>query len=118
MPYLIVRGALKFMAFTESVFGAKEISANRAMRGPQTVMHAEIRIGDSTIMFADSTDEFAPRSAALFVYVEDADLTYKAALSKAAKSIREPSDQPYGRSAGVEDSFGNQWWITSVSGKA
>ncbi|WP_431200968.1 hypothetical protein ACQ86K_30970 [Mucilaginibacter sp. P19] len=24
-----------------------------------------------------------------------------------------PADQPYGRSAGVKDPFGNTWWITN-----
>ena len=33
---------------------------------------------------------------------------------RAAKSLREPADQPYGdRTGGVEDAFGNQWWIAT-----
>jgi PhnB protein len=39
---------------------------------------------------------------------------YKRALDAAATSIMEPADQFYDdRSAGVNDQFGNRWWITT-----
>ena len=50
--------------------------------------------------------------AMLYVYVEDVDATYQRALQAGATSVSEPKDQFYGdRSAGVQDSCGNQWWI-------
>ena len=73
MPYLIVRDAAKFLDFTSKVFGAVE--KLKIMRDEKLIQHAEIRIGDSVIMFADATAEYQPRAAALFVYVEDADRT-------------------------------------------
>ena len=52
--------------------------------------------------------------AMLHIYIEDVDAVYRRALQAGAKSIREPADQPYGdRSSGVEDEFGNQWWIST-----
>ena len=66
-------------------------------------------------MFADSTDKIPQRNAGFFIYVEDADKTYKEALALGAKSVSEPADQEYGRSAGIEDPFGNAWWPTSLA---
>lgn len=35
-------------------------------------------------------------------------------VQNAAKVINEVADQPYGRSGGVTDPFGNSWWVTST----
>ncbi len=114
IPYLIVKGAQKFIEFTKKVFGAVENTSHRHLRDETIIMHSEVMIGDSTIMFADSTDQFQPCTTGLFVYVDNADDTYKKAIDNGSKVITEMSDQPYGRSGGVEDPFGNTWWITSV----
>ncbi len=114
MPYLILNNAQKFVDFTEKVFNATENKSNRHMRDENIIMHSEVTIGGSTIMFADSTEQFPPRTTGLFVYVDNADDTYKQAIDNGAKVLTELSDQPYGRSGGVEDPFGNTWWITSV----
>ncbi len=112
MPYLIVEGAEKFSNFTQAVFGAVE--QLRVPRSPGVIMHAEINIGGSTIMFADATEQYPPRPAGMFIYVQDADETYARALYEGATAISPMADQPYGRSGGVMDPFGNSWWITSV----
>jgi PhnB protein len=50
----------------------------------------------------------------LHLYVNDADATYQRALQAGATSIMEPADQFYGdRSAGVQDTVGNRWWIAT-----
>lgn len=111
MPYLIVPGAARFFDFMQKVFGAREKMTT--MRDVHTIMHAELWIGESTIMYADSTDQYPPSTAGLFVYVEDADATYAKALAEGATSVQEPVDQHYGRSAGIKDPVGNTWWLTS-----
>jgi uncharacterized glyoxalase superfamily protein PhnB len=76
-------------------------------------MHAEIKIGDSIVMLGEGQDD-KKFPAMLHIYMEDVDAVYRRALQAGAKSIREPVDQPYGdRSSGVEDEFGNQWWIST-----
>lgn len=114
MPYLILKGAAKFIDFTKTVFGAVSLPKNLHMRDEHTIQHGEIMIEDSTIMFADSTKEFKSSPSGLFVYVENADKTYKKALEAGGKSVMDLSDQSYGRTCGVEDPCGNVWWITSV----
>ena len=66
MPYLIVPGAEKFSAFMQKVFDAEE-TFKRLREDEKTVMHAEIKIGNNTIMFADTTDKFKTSNAGLFI---------------------------------------------------
>jgi len=112
MPYLIVQNASAFFSFMQAVFNATE--KMKVMRDDYIIMHAEMQLGNSTIMFTDATDEFPVQTAGLFVYVDDCDATYVKALGLNANSIMPPADQDYGRSAGIADPYGNTWWITSV----
>jgi PhnB protein len=111
MPYLIIKGANGFIKFMQEVFGAEE--KMRHMRGESTVMHAEIKIGDSIVMLADATDEYPPRTGGFFIYVAEADEVYRKAISAGATAITPMADQPYGRSGGIQDAHGNTWWVTS-----
>jgi len=113
MPYLILKGAAQFIDFSKKVFDAKD-SNEQVLRDDGTVQHAEIILNDSTIMVTDEIKDWPQQNANLFVYVPDADETYKKALENGATSLMELSDQDYGRTCGVTDPFGNIWWITSI----
>ena len=113
MPYLILKGAAQFIDFTKKVFDAKD-SNEQVLRDDGTVQHAEIILNDSTIMVTDEIKDWPQQNANLFVYVPNADETYKKALENGAASLMELSDQDYGRTCGVTDPFGNIWWITSI----
>ncbi|OCB75952.1 glyoxalase [Flavobacterium piscis] len=113
MPYLILKGASRFIDFCKKVFDAKD-SNQQVLRDDGTVMHAEIIVNGSTIMVTDETKDWSQQNANLFVYVPDADETYQKALDNGATSLMGLSDQDYGRTCGVTDPFGNIWWITSV----
>jgi PhnB protein len=114
MPYLIINNAALFIEFTEQVFNAK--LNYKAMRDEKTIMHGEIMIDECTLMFADATPLYTERPAGMFVYVHDADEVFKKAIDAGATIITTVSDQPYGRSGGVLDPFGNTWWITTANG--
>jgi uncharacterized glyoxalase superfamily protein PhnB len=113
MPYLMVADAEKLLVFLQTVFNAQETYKALQPDG-QSIMHAEVNIGGSTIMFANTTDQWKAEPANLFIYVPDADATFKTALEAGATSVMELADKDYGRSGGVQDPFGNVWWITSV----
>jgi uncharacterized glyoxalase superfamily protein PhnB len=109
-PVLTVQGAAKLIDFLKQAFDAEELYR---LDGPNsTVLHAEVKIGDSMIMVGEATDQWKPMQVAVALYVRDADEWYRRALRAGATSVREPSDQFYGdRSAGVKDFAGNHWWI-------
>ena len=55
-----------------------------------------------------------PTPAFLYVYVPNADDTYRLAITAGARSIEEPINLPYGdRRAMVEDRWGNTWQIAT-----
>jgi PhnB protein len=112
MPFLIVENAAAFLDFTKNVFGAEE--KYKAMRTETLIMHAEIAIGQSVVMFADATEQHAKQTAGMFLYVDDCDAVYTKALANGAVTVTEPADQSYGRSAGIKDPFGNTWWLTAI----
>jgi uncharacterized glyoxalase superfamily protein PhnB len=75
---------------------------------------AEIRIGDSLVLVTGSTarDLFP---AFLYVYVADADESYRRAIAAGADTIEAPLDTPYGdRRAMVRDPFGNIFQIAHL----
>lgn len=113
MPYLILKNASKFIDFTQNVFGASETNT-KSVREDGTIIHAEVTLNGSTIMITDEIEDWAKQTSHLFVYVPNADETYKKALENGAVTLMELSDKHYGRTCGVTDPFGNVWWITSL----
>jgi len=109
-PYLVVKGAAALIEFLKQAFDAQELHVMKDAEG--NVRHAEIRIGDSPIMLGESTSQWQPMPAGIYLYVPDTDATYKKAMAAGASSIMEPADQFYGdRNGGVKDAWGNFWWI-------
>lgn len=111
-PYLVVEGAAGLVEFLKQAFGAKE--TERIERPDGSVMHAQVRIGDSMLMMGEPMGGGQPMPCALYLYVEDTDAVYRRALAAGAISVSEPADQFYGdRNAGVKDPGGNLWWIAT-----
>jgi PhnB protein len=109
-PYLVVPDADAELAFLKAAFGGTEANCQRNPNN--TVMHAEIKIGDSLVMLGQAGGPWKPRPAALYLWVEDVDATYARALQAGATSESKPEDKPYGhRNAGVIDQNGVTWWI-------
>jgi PhnB protein len=111
-PYLVVTGVAQLIEFTKQAFGATEVYLSKRPDG--SVQHAEVKIGDSIVMMGEGGPGGKHFPGMLHLYMEDVDAVYQRAMQAGAKSVREPADQPYGdRSGGVEDAFGNQWWIST-----
>src|ERR1700736_2100629 len=114
-PYLVVQGASQLIEFLKQAFGAEENL--RVPRPDGTIMHAEMKIGDSIIELGDGGEQYPPRPANIHLYVEDTDAAYERALQAGATSIGQPEDRPYGdRSGGVKDAAGNNWYIATQFG--
>jgi PhnB protein len=112
MPYLLLNDTNGFLKFAVTVFGAN-VKESRTGQD-EKIVHGEILIGGCCIMFGPAGNGFQPQPAGMFIYVENADSTYQVALDAGATSIMPLSDQSYGRTCGVQDPFGNTWWITTA----
>ncbi|HET6371675.1 MAG TPA: VOC family protein [Candidatus Polarisedimenticolia bacterium] len=115
-PHLIVKGAAAAIDFYKKAFGAEEI---HRMPGPDgSVMHAEIKIGDSRLMINDefpSYGKLGPKSiggspVTLHLYVTDVDALFDRAVKAGAKATMPLADMFWGDRYGqVEDPYGHQW---------
>ena len=109
--YLLIPDVAAELEFVKQAFSAKVVDAFD-MGGK--IMHADVLIGDSHVMMGMSSDRWPSRPGMLYLYTEDCDAMYRAALAAGATSVSEPKNEFYGdRSAGVTDPQGNQWWFAT-----
>jgi PhnB protein len=111
-PYLVVDNATGLIDFIKKAFGGKQTFITK--RDDNKIMHATVKIGDSTIMISDTMEGMSAQTGMLYLYLEDVDKVYQQALQAKGTSVREPKDEFYGDRAGaVRDEWGNVWWIST-----
>ncbi len=111
-PYLHPRRAEPVISFLKRAFGAQEVAKYPSPDG--VIHHAVVRVGDAVLEMGEAHGKYEPMPAMFYLYVPNMDAVYRQALAAGAKSFQEPTDQPYGdRNAGVQDAFGNKWYIAT-----
>jgi len=119
--YLVVKNAVEALEFYQKAFGAE---AGARMPGPdgESTMHAEMRIGNSTVMLTDENPQWEMKSpatvggspASLHVYVDDADKAFNRAVEAGCTVAAPIMDAFWGDRYGkVKDPFGYQWGIAT-----
>jgi PhnB protein len=119
-PYLVIQGAAKAIDYYKKVFGATELMR---MPGPNgKIGHAEIKIGDSTVMLADeypgsvykSPKSYGGSPVSLMLYVPDVDKVFERAVAEGGTAVKPVQDQFYGdRNGSLTDPFGHIWTIST-----
>ena len=119
-PHLICAGAADAIEFYKKAFGAVDLGRLPGPKG--RLMHAAIRIGDSTVMLVDEMPEwgaFGPKSlrgspVTIHLYVQDVDASVARAVAAGAKITMPLDDMFWGdRYCKVEDPFGHHWSIAT-----
>ncbi len=111
-PSFAIEGAAKFIEFLKSAFGATVAFRHDGPGG--AVLYAKLRVGNSFVSIGEVHDVHTALRSALYMYVDDADAVYKAAIDAGATSMYPVADQPYGdRLGGVTDPFGHEWYIST-----
>jgi PhnB protein len=119
-PHLICAGAAKAIDFYVKAFGAQETAR---LPGPDgRLMHAAVRIGDSTVMLVDEMPEWgalSPQSlkgspVTIHLIVEDVDAFVARAVKAGAKVTMPVEDAFWGDRYGkLEDPFGHHWSVAT-----
>ena len=114
-PYLVVEDAADYVDFLVAGLGGVHVGSSTDPDG--RIANAQVRFGDgaaaATIMVSDATDAFPSGTAALYLYVADADATIAQAMAAGATAISPIADMPYGdRQGGVVDPWGMTWWVS------
>ena len=119
-PHLVCAGAAAAIEFYKKAFNAVETSR---LPGPDgKLMHAAVRIGDSTVMLTDESPDwgcFGPRSlkgspVTIHLYVDDVDAVVDQAVKAGGKIVMPVEDMFWGDRYGkLEDPFGHQWSVAT-----
>jgi PhnB protein len=118
---LTVKNSNAAIDFYKKVFDAQELFK---MAGPdgKSVMHAEVKIGDSIIMLNDempqmgcmSPQSVGGASSGIYLYVNNVDATLKKASENGAKIKMPAMDAFWGdRMGNIEDPFGHNWTVAT-----
>lgn len=117
-PYLCVADTAAAIDFYARAFGATE--KFRLTEPGGRIGHAEILLGNDTLMLCDAYPEYGieppaaggPASTTIHLHVDDADALIAQAVAAGARLERPASDAFYGeRSGSVFCPFGHRWLI-------
>jgi len=119
-PHLVCAGAANAIEFYKKAFGAEE---QARLPGPDgRIMHAAVKIGDSTLMLVDEMPEWGalgPKAlkgspVTIHLYVDDADKFVERAAKAGAKVTMPVAEQFWGDRYGkLEDPFGHHWSVAT-----
>ncbi|MCX6621797.1 MAG: VOC family protein, partial [Acidobacteria bacterium] len=112
-PYLVVTDAAGVIDFYRRVFGAEEKSRYHA-ENASAIMHAELRIGDSTLELADGNENHPAKPMELHLYVPDAAIVHERAVAAGAAIKQDLTSQDYGdQETSIDDPSGNHWYVAT-----
>lgn len=120
-PIFVVKDTRQAMEFYKAAFGAQE---RFVMPGPdgRGIMHAEMAIGNSTIMMGDEHPQQECRSAEsyggspinFYLYVDDVDAAFRRAVEAGASAQMPVQEMFWGDRVGsVRDPFGYYWMLAT-----
>ncbi len=120
-PSFTFKDSQKAIEFYKKAFGATVLDLFPNLTGPG-IMHATIKIGDSILMMGDENPGQACKSAeslgaspiSLYLYVPNADATFKQAVAAGCMVTMPMADMFWGDRAGsIKDPFGYSWMIAT-----
>ncbi|CAG0937456.1 hypothetical protein TFLX_06386 [Thermoflexales bacterium] len=116
-PFIITKDATKLIGFLETVFGAKEVQEAHTLDTDGLLLHSEFKIGDSTVMVADTKAGWPFTPSLLQIYVEDVDATLKRAEALGARIVTKPTDIYGDIFSRFVDPWDNLWWLYQHKGE-
>ena len=110
-PFVITKDALGYIAFVKDVFGAEEDAAAHTMDTDGLLLHAELIIGNSRIMVADTKPNWPTTPSLLQLYVDDVEATLARAKKHGARIVTKPTDFFGDSFSRFIDPWNNLWWV-------
>lgn len=117
-PFIITKDARKLVKFLEEVFEATEMKEAFTLDTDGLVLHAEMRVGNSTVMLADTKEGWPFTPSLLQIYVEDVEKTLRRAQERGARIVTQPTDFFGDLFSRFVDPWDNLWWVYQHQGGA
>ena len=111
--YLVAQDARGLIRFIERAIGGR--LSYEVVDPEGRLVHSEVQISDGYLMIGEKPFGRDAFPAMLHLYVEDALAAHRRAVEAGATNVREPAEAGDGSlRGGVRDSWGNEWWFTSM----
>ncbi|MDP5228279.1 MULTISPECIES: VOC family protein [Arthrobacter] len=113
-PFVIVSDAAGFIDFVTEVFDGRESPGLRIPDRDGSLIHAEVVIGDSSVLISDRKSDWPFTPAFLQVYVPDSQEVLDRAVERGGTVVT-PVSSFYGgfTLSRLQDPWGNLWWLYS-----
>ncbi len=109
-PWLVTRDTGRLLDFIVAAFDGQELARIPTQDGG--IGHAEIRVGNSTLLAFDAQPDWPDTPSMLRVLVDDADTAGERAVDAGARVVTPLDDAAWGDRGGrVRDPLGNIWWV-------
>lgn len=110
-PMVITTDADQVARFVIEVFGGEERAEARTVDEDGLLLQGEVRVGTTTIMFAERKPDWPLTPSLLQVYVDDLEAVLARALALGARLVTKPTDFFGTQFARVQDTSSNLWWV-------
>jgi PhnB protein len=116
-PFIITQDADGLIGFLERVFGATERPEARTTDDDGLLLHAELAIGNATVMFGERKPGWPFTPSLLQVYVDDVEATLEVARQLGATVVTEPTGFFGDTFSRFRDPWSNLWWVYRHGGQ-
>src|SRR4051812_41443181 len=110
-PFIITQDAFKLIEFLKTVFGAEEDMGSHTIDTDGLLLHAEVTIGNSRVLLADTKPGWPYTPSLLQIYVGDLEATLKKAEELGANIVTQPTDFYGDLFSRIVDPWNNLWWV-------
>lgn len=117
-PFIITKDAAKAIEFCEDVFGGESQKDALTYEPDGSILHSEVRIGDSLVQVADRQAGWPYTPSLLQIYVNDLDETLARAEKRGAVIITKPTEFLGALFSRIKDAQGNMWWVYQYLGES
>jgi PhnB protein len=110
-PFIITRDADGLIRFLTDVFDGVDHPDARTVDDDGLLLHAELQIGGTTVMFAERKPGWPFIPSLLQVYVDDVDDTLARAEGRGAEIVTRPTEFFGDVFSRFIDPWRNMWWV-------
>lgn len=110
-PFFVTGDADGLITFLREVFGGEEHLDARTVDIDGLLLHAELEIGGTTLMFAERKPDWPYLPQLTQIYVDDLDRVLAQAAERGARIVTRPTDFFGTAFSRMVDPWGNMWWV-------
>lgn len=115
-PYFILDDPEAFEVFLQKVFNG--VTLRKYLNNEQKIVHAEMKVFGSVIMYSNATPKYPPNQLLVHVYLPDVDDSFKKAVDFGCEVVNAPvqHDGDPDKRGNFKDPWNNLWSVATQQG--